>query len=134
MKKTSALAAFTFVLLFTSGVASADTVSQVWSCKLNEGKTSEDAHALNAKWLKWARDVSGSDAITSTFVTPAVGDVGGFMWVDSFPDFATWAKLGNESTHMNPPTSPTAGVTKVLVIASLPDTSRAHLSHLALSA
>jgi hypothetical protein len=81
----------TFLLL--SAIASADTVSQVWRCKLNEGKTAEDAQAINGEWLKRARELAGTDAITSTYVTAAVGDVGGFMWVDTFPDFATWAKL-----------------------------------------
>jgi hypothetical protein len=30
----------------------------VWSCKLNEGKTQEDAQAINAKWLKRAREIT----------------------------------------------------------------------------
>ena len=93
MKNKSMITAVAAVLLGLSSVASADMVSSVWSCKLNEGKTSEDAHALNAQWLKWAHEVTGDDSITSSYVTVAVGDVGGFMWVDSYPDFATWAKL-----------------------------------------
>jgi hypothetical protein len=102
MKKIS-VAIITSVLLVLSAGASADTVSQVWSCKLNEGKTQEDAQAINAKWLKRAREITGSDAVTSTFVNTAVGDTGGFMWVDSFPDFATWAKLmdADENEELN---------------------------------
>ncbi|NCF15351.1 MAG: hypothetical protein GWP62_08595 [Gammaproteobacteria bacterium] len=87
------LAILTTTFLLLSAIASADTVSQVWRCKLNEGKTAEDAQAINGEWLKRARELAGTDAITSTYVTAAVGDVGGFMWVDTFPDFATWAKL-----------------------------------------
>ncbi len=93
MKNKKTLAAIAATLLVVSGVASADTVTNVWSCKLNDGKTSEDAQAINAKWLKWARGVTGDDSITSSFVTTAVGDMKGFMWVDMYPDFATWAKL-----------------------------------------
>ena len=80
------------VLLFASAMALADPVSQVWTCKLNEGKTAEDAQALNSKWLAWAREVGGSDEISSSFVTPVVGDTG-FLWVDTFPDLVTWAKV-----------------------------------------
>jgi hypothetical protein len=50
MKKIS-VAIITSVLLVLSAGASADTVSQVWSCKLNEGKTQEDAQAINAAKL-----------------------------------------------------------------------------------
>ncbi len=93
MKNKKPLIALAAALLVMSGAASADTVTNVWYCTLNDGKTSEDAHALNAKWLKWAHEVTGDDSITSSYVTAAVGDVGGFMWVDMYPDFATWAKL-----------------------------------------
>ncbi len=93
MKNKSMLATLAATLLLISGAASADTVTNVWSCKLNDGKTSEDAHALNGKWLKWAHEVTGDDSITSSFVTTAVGDIKGFMWVDMYPDFSTWAKL-----------------------------------------
>ncbi len=91
MKKlTTAL--FASILLLTGGAALADPVSQVWTCKLNEGKTAEDAQSVNSKWLAWARKVGGSDEITSTFATPVVGDTG-FLWVDTFPDLVTWAKV-----------------------------------------
>jgi len=91
MKKlTTAL--FASILLLTGGAALADPVSHVWTCKLNDGKTSEDAQALNGKWLAWARKVSGSDEIKSSLVTAVVGDTG-FLWVDTFPDLVTWAKV-----------------------------------------
>jgi len=93
MKKKITIAAITSMLLFLSGIAHADTVSAVWTCKLKEGKTQEDAQAVNAKWLKRARELTGSDAITSTYVNTAIGELGGFLWVDSFPDFSTWAKM-----------------------------------------
>jgi len=80
------------VLLFASAMALADPVSQVWTCKLNDGKTAEDAQALNSRWLAWARKAGGTDEITSSLATPVVGDTG-FLWVDTFPDLVTWAKV-----------------------------------------
>jgi hypothetical protein len=28
-----------------------------------------------------------------SYVTPVIGDLGGFMWVDTYPDIATWGKI-----------------------------------------
>jgi len=81
------------ILFCVGGVAVADPVSAVWTCELKEGKTSDDAQAVNSKWLAWARKAGGSDEITSSLVSPVVGDVGGFLWVDTFPDLVTWAKV-----------------------------------------
>jgi hypothetical protein len=91
MKNLTA-ALFASILLLTGGAALADPVSQVWTCKLNDGKTAEDAQSLNSKWLAWAREAGGSDEITSSLVTAIVGDTG-FLWVDTFPDLVTWAKV-----------------------------------------
>ncbi len=94
MRIKTTLAAITAALLVMAGAASAaDTVTNVWYCKLNDGMTAEDAQEANGKWLKWAREVTGDDSITSSYVTTAVGEIKGFMWVDMYPDFATWAKL-----------------------------------------
>ena len=91
MKKLITIA-MASLLLCVSGLAMADPVSQVWTCKLNDGKTAEDAQAINSKWLAWAKKAGGSDEISSSFVTAIVGDTG-FLWVDTFPDLVTWAKV-----------------------------------------
>ena len=90
--KNLTTALFASILLLTGGAALADPVSQVWTCKLNDGKTTEDAQSVNSKWLAWAREVGGTDEITSSFATAVVGDTG-FLWVDTFPDLVTWAKV-----------------------------------------
>ena len=87
------LATVTSVFLLLSAASSAEPVSIVFSCKLNDGFTKEDAMEINARWLKWARETGGSDEITSSYVTPVVGDFDGFMWVDTYPDIATWGKI-----------------------------------------
>jgi len=93
MTRKMILAVVTAVFLMVSAGVSAEPVSAVFNCKLNDGKTKDDALAVNAKWLKWARSVGGSDEITSSFVTTVVGEYGGFLWVDNYPDLATWAKV-----------------------------------------
>jgi hypothetical protein len=86
------------IMLCVGGVATADPVSEVWNCVLKDGKTTDDAQATNSKWLAWARKVGGSDEITSSMGTSVVGDSGGFIWVDTFPDLATWAKVNEASS------------------------------------
>jgi hypothetical protein len=82
---------FISTLIFASGIANADPVVEVWTCTLNEGKTAEDAHAIGKKWTAIARKLTGSDGITSSFVTSVVGDADGFMWVDTYPSLEVWA-------------------------------------------
>lgn len=48
---------------------------------------------INARWLKWARETGGSDEITSSYVSTIIGDIESFMWVDTYPDIATWGKI-----------------------------------------
>jgi len=93
MIKQMTLAVLTAAFLMLSAGAGAEPVSAVFNCKLNDGKSKDDAMAVNAKWLKWARSVGGSDEITSSYVSTVVGELGGFLWVDNYPDLATWAKV-----------------------------------------
>ena len=93
MFKKTLLATATSVFLFLSAAVNAEPISIVYSCTLNEGSTQEDAMEINARWLKWARETGGSDEITSSYVTALVGELGGFMWVDTYPDIATWGKV-----------------------------------------
>lgn len=93
MLKKIMLATATSVFLLLSVAVYAEPVSVVYSCKLKEGSTKEDAMKINARWLKWARATAGTDEITSSYVSTIVGDLGGFMWVDTYPDIATWGKI-----------------------------------------
>jgi hypothetical protein len=93
MFKKIMLATATSVFLLLSSVVYAEPVSVVFSCKLKEGSTKEDAMEINARWLKWARETGGSDEITSSYVSTIIGDLESFMWVDTYPDIATWGKV-----------------------------------------
>lgn len=93
MLKKIILATATSGFLLLSAAVHAEPVSIVFSCTLKEGSTKEDAMEINARWLKWARETGGSDEITSSYVSTIVGELGGFMWVDTYPDIATWGKV-----------------------------------------
>ena len=95
------LATVTSVILLLSAAVSADPVSVVFTCELKEGKTKEDAMAINAKWLKWARATGGSDEITSSYVSTVIGDLSSFMWVDTYPDIVTWGKISEGDSGLD---------------------------------
>ena len=77
-------------LLCLSAGAWADEVSNVYTCTLEEGKTLDDAQAVNSKWLAFMR-ANVSEDISSVAGTAIVGDSDVFLWVDTYPDLATWA-------------------------------------------
>jgi hypothetical protein len=61
MLKKIMLATVTSVFLLLSVAVHAEPVTMVFSCKLKDGSTKDDAMAINARWLKWAR-ATGVDA------------------------------------------------------------------------
>lgn len=84
----------TFVALVTlclSGIAAADSIAETWTCKVDEGKKIEDVQAKNSQWLKWINAHVEGGGITSSVGTAVVGDNDTFMFVDTYPDLATWA-------------------------------------------
>ena len=101
MLKRIMLAAVTSTFLFLSVAVHAEPISIVWYCQLKDGSTKEDAMEINARWLKWARATGGSDEITSSYVSTVIGDLSGFMWVDSYPDIATWGKVADADSEFD---------------------------------
>lgn len=72
--------------------AHADGVAESWQCELKDGKTIADVQAINSKWLKWVNErVDG--VVRSSVGTAIVGDSEIFLFVDSYPDLATWAAV-----------------------------------------
>ena len=81
------------LLLSISGIAAADPVTMVWTCTLNDGVTAEQSQATGKKWVALVRELTGNDEITSSWVTAVVGEVGHFMWVDTYPSLEVWAAV-----------------------------------------
>lgn len=74
--------------------ASADSsYREVWTCKLNEGKTMDDVRTANSKWVKFINANVDGGGITSHIITGVVGNTapGKFGYVDSFPSLESWA-------------------------------------------
>ena len=81
------------LLLAFSGFAAADPVRMVWTCTLNDGVTAEQSQAAGKKWVALVRKLTGNDEISSSWVTAVVGEVGHFMWVDTYPSLEVWAAV-----------------------------------------
>ncbi len=81
------------LLLGMVGTAFADRVTMVWTCKLNDGVTEEQSQAAGKKWVALVRKMTGNDEITSSWVTAVVGEMGHFMWVDTYPSLEVWAAV-----------------------------------------
>lgn len=91
MKKLLLGAFVTLVTLFLSGIATADSIAETWTCEVKEGKSIEDVQATNSKWLKWINAHVEGGGITSSVGTAVVGNIETFIFVDTYPNLATWA-------------------------------------------
>ena len=91
MKKLVPGAFVATIALFLSGIASADSIAETWTCELKDGKKIEDVQAVNSKWLKWVNANVEGGGITSAVGTAVVGNTERFIFVDTYPDLATWA-------------------------------------------
>ncbi len=91
MKKLLPGAFVALVSLCLSSIAMADSVAEVWTCEVKEGKTIEDVQATNSKWLKWINAHVEGGGITSSIGTAVVGNNDIFIFVDTYPNLATWA-------------------------------------------
>ena len=92
MKRTIAIT-IASLFLGATGIAAANPVTMVWTCKLNDGVTAEQSQATGKKWVALVRKLTGNDEITSSWVTAVVGDTEGFMWVDTYPSLEVWAAV-----------------------------------------
>ena len=87
-----ALLATVAVLLSTP--AFSDSVLHIWSCKVNDGKTSQDLLDVNQKWLAAAKAIEGGESIELTIEVPLAANVadGSFNFVLSIADAAAWGE------------------------------------------
>jgi hypothetical protein len=90
MRTIRSTGAIALTVVLSAGPLLADEYVAAYTCKLNEGKKVEDVQAANSAWLKWVRE-NVNENISSNVGTTVVGDFDLFLFVDSYPDLATWA-------------------------------------------
>ena len=77
--------------LALSGAAFADHYVEVFTCTLEDDKTTDDVQTANSVWLAYVHENISED-ITSSVVSSVVGDSSTFAFVDTYPDLDTWAR------------------------------------------
>jgi hypothetical protein len=93
-----------------------DAYVESWQCELKDGKSVADVQAINSKWLAWVNE-RADGVVRSAVGTAVVGNSEIFMFIDTYPSLATWAKVkelldseeGNELTAMFAETSECSG-------------------------
>jgi len=97
MKKQLLGAFVALVTLCLSGIAAADGIVEAWTCTVKEGKSIEDVQAVNSKWLEWINAHVEGGGVASSIGTTVVGNNEIFIFVDSYPNLATWAAAKDAS-------------------------------------
>jgi len=77
--------------LGVSGLASADSFANVYTCKLKDGVEMEAVQEANARWLKFVNSKVEGGGITSQVGTAVVGNFETFIFVDTYPSLSAWA-------------------------------------------
>ena len=91
MKKLLPVTLAALCTLCLSGIAAADSIVETWTCELKDDKKIEDVQAINSQWLKWVNDRVEGGGITSSVGESVVGNSEMFLFVDTYPNLATWA-------------------------------------------
>ena len=74
-----------------SGLASADSFANVYTCKLKDDVEMEAVQEANSKWLGFVNSKVEGGGITSSIGTAVVGDNEVFIFVDTYPTLSAWA-------------------------------------------
>jgi len=77
--------------LGVSGLASADSFANVYTCKVKDDVEMEAVQAANSKWLKFVNAKVEGGGITSSVGTAVVGNFETFIFVDTYPSLSAWA-------------------------------------------
>ena len=89
--KKSLIAVLALVGLGISGLASADSFANVYTCKLKDDVELEAVQEANSKWLKFVNAKVAGGGITSAVGTAVVGNFETFIFVDTYPSLSAWA-------------------------------------------
>jgi len=89
--KTSLITVLALVGLGISGLASADSFANVYTCKMKDDVELEAVQAANSKWLKFVNAKVAGGGITSAIGTAVVGNFETFIFVDTYPSLSAWA-------------------------------------------
>ena len=91
--KNKIMKLFSILILIAFAIpASANSVLQVWSCDLKEGKTSAELEAVSSSWFKATKGMKGAENLALRLNYPEVAEAGAghFYFVLSIPTTEQW--------------------------------------------
>ncbi len=91
MKNLFVVTTLSAAMAFCATATANTHIEEVWDCTVLEGSTMTQVNAINANWVKYVNKNVKGGGINSRSVTPLVGDMGTFIFVDSFPNLSSWA-------------------------------------------
>ena len=81
-------------------IAEGERIVEIWTCTVNEGSTRDDVGRLSTRWNAFVQAAGATD-VQSFILSHLIGTVRGhemasdvttsFLFLDSFPDAASWA-------------------------------------------
>lgn len=85
-------------LYFFAGSVYADSIVEVWSCKVNDGKSGDEIVKASADWLKAAQGMPGGKDLEVYVEFSLVSQSGGdsFNFVLVTPDIKTWGLFNQD--------------------------------------
>ena len=98
MKKIIIASLTASVMFLFTAPAYADSIVQLWSCKLNDNKTTADLVAVSSVWLKAAKSMEGGKDLEAYLEFPIAADAGGgdFTFVMVVADTKTWGVFNHD--------------------------------------
>ena len=98
MKKIIIASLTASVMFLFTVPAYADSIVQLWSCKLNDGKIVPDLVAASSAWLKAAKNNEGGEDIEAFLEYPIAADNGDddFTFVLVVADTKTWGAFNQD--------------------------------------
>jgi len=98
MKKIIIASLTASVMFLFTAPAYADSIVQLWSCKINDGKTEDDLVAASSAWLKAAKTNEGGEDIEAFLDFPIAADYGDddFTFVLVVADTKVWGAFNHD--------------------------------------
>ncbi len=98
MKKIIIASLTASVMFLFTAPAYADSIVQLWSCEINDGKTGDDVVAASSVWLKAAKSNEGGEDIEAYVEFPIAADAGDgdFTFVLVVADTKTWGVFNHD--------------------------------------
>ena len=92
MKSTILKITIISILMTVAITVHAESAVQIWTCKLKDGKTPQDAEAVSSAWLKAAKGMKGGEKMKVFLEYPVAANVGdgAFTFVLVTPSFDEW--------------------------------------------